>query len=268
MKLGILLCAYDCAEYLDDCINPWIEAAKNKSIVLAAVHGMFAEYKALGQTDNDVDTLNKLKNVPLDFLYIQNSYDGSPEQYQSEAEIRDKALQYLKTAGCDYILLLDADEIWTGQEIDNLFKYIQRYTLYTWFRIEYKNLTFSTKTYTKGFRPPRVFKVKSEGVTLDKFVWDNDVTYVNEKGEGSLYYADFVNRVIPTSVCNPLHYTWLNNERSRKKIEYQKLHFASGAGCSFDWDYETNSLIWNEDYFIQTRSGKPPIFEINVDKAS
>ncbi len=258
MKIGVLCCFHGCEDMLYRVIAPWLNVKCNLEKVefkIAVVHGLFKENKDNGVSDNDEATLNLIKGGQWhDYLYIQ------PEGvYESEAQIRDKGLQFLLKQECDYVWLLDGDEVYQEWEIAQALKFIGNEHFISWFNIEFKNLTFNENTYTKSFCPPRIFRVKSGGFRLNSMYWDNDVSYLDERGN-SVLYTQLSSRSIPVSQCNPLHFTWLNNERSKNKIAYQEAHFKSGAGCSFKWG--ENGLEWNEDYFTKTGQPKPELHTI------
>ena len=50
------------------------------------------------------------------------------------------------------------------------------------------------------------------------------------------------------------HYAWLNDERSKSKVEYQEKHFGH---CSYKWG--PNGLEFNEEYFKKVDKEKPCI---------
>jgi hypothetical protein len=258
MRIGVLCCFYGCEDMLYKVILPWLNLKENLTktdVQIAVVHGLFKENKENGEINNDSGTLGLLQGGGWhDFLYVQ------PEGvYESEAEIRDKGLQYLLKQDCDYIILLDGDEVYREEEIVNALDFAYSEPLISWFNIEFKNLTFDENKYTKGFSPPRIFKVNSGEYKLNNMYWDNDVSYVDGR-MNQVDYKNLSSKKIPVSLCNPEHYTWLNNERSRKKIAYQEAHFKQGAGCSFKWG--ENGLEWNEDYFTKTGQEKPELHTI------
>jgi hypothetical protein len=54
--------------------------------------------------------------------------------------------------------------------------------------------------------------------------------------------------IIPISIGKEIqHFSWLNNEKSKKKCEYQKRHF-SGV-CGYKWNEKENKLEFNELYY-------------------
>jgi len=263
MKLGILFCAYGIPEYIEQSINPWIKAKGEFDIKIAAVHGQFKENHELGYGDNDLETqkklLDRLVNKELDFVYIQNEYNNE-KKYQTEAQIRNYGLKYLLKEKVDYVILWDLDEVITEQEISNLIEYIQKDEFIAWYNIEYKNLTFNDKTYTKGFSPPRVFKVNyGGGYKLKEMIYDNDVSYETIDGQ-ILHYKSLPNKKVPVHLVNPLHYTWCDLDRCREKIKYQNSHFSHGAGCSFRINEKEQKIEFNEDYYRKTNEMLPELY--------
>lgn len=251
MKIGILGCGYACDDYVEEVLQPWINLRKQFSTVISCVSNLFSEYFDLGiYQDNSktLDILNKkFENREIDYLFY-------PEKASQEAIARNEALKPLLSNNCDIVWLLDlSDEIYSEKEIIKTIEFIQSEPFISWFKIEFKNFIFTKDTYIDGFKPPRIFRRKYNEFNLERFFWDNDVLYKNENI--SKNYQELPSLIIPKSVCNPLHYTWLNNERSKNKIFYQEKHFANGAGCSFKWG--DNGLEWNEEYFKKTGQPKP-----------
>lgn len=257
MKIGLLCCFYDCADKLYKIILPWlnIKEVYNYDLKIAVSHGMFKEYHDFGYQDQDPETLNLLKNGNWhDFLCIQEG------KYEQEAIIRNYSLQYLLKQDIDVIILLDSDEIYNELQILNALKFIENNDFISWFSIEFKNLTFSENQYIKGFAPPRIFRVNINNLKLSSIYWDNDMEYL-DSSNNKISYKNLSNLKIPTNLINPLHFTWLNDERSKKKIKYQEEHFKNGAGCSFKWD-DKLGLQWNDNYFKKTGLFKPEIYNI------
>jgi hypothetical protein len=276
MRLGIIYCSYGMPEYINNSLSPWIKSKGLYDIKIAAVHGQFKEYHENGLIDDDRETQDKLKLLELekeiDFLYLQYDYSVFPPDkhynpiYQTEAEIRDNGLRYLLTQNCDWILLWDGDEEITEKEINYLFEYLSREDskLYGWFRIEYRNLTFSNKLYTKGFSPPRVFNANYQNkYRLNNVIYDNDMSYLNIITNDIVNYQQLANKIIPPNHINPLHYSWNDFERSRKKIQYQEKHFSYGMGCSFRVNDEKKCIEFNLDYYRKINQSPPELYEIS-----
>ena len=41
LKIGVLFSAYNCAAYIDECIEPWLKLKKELNLVLAATNGRY-----------------------------------------------------------------------------------------------------------------------------------------------------------------------------------------------------------------------------------
>ena len=271
MKIGIIYCSYGVPDLINELIKPWTNLKDKLNIKIAAVHGQFKEYHEIGTTDNDYPSQVILKNLEfnndIDYLYLQDDYNlFVPDKYrntiyQTEAEIRDKGLQFLLKEEVDYVMLWDGDEEITEDEIDNIINYIQKDEFIAWYSLEYKNLTFNRQTYTKGFAPPRIFKVNYNNLKLKQMVYDNDVIYQDINGN-SVGYKQLPNKKIPIYIANPLHYSWCDYERSKSKIEYQNKHFGHYAGCSFKINEDKKEIEWNQDYFLKTSQNPPELFKL------
>ena len=63
MKIGILGCFYDCAEYLDDVLAPWkiVKEDSEHEFVIASIHCRFKEYiKIWSEQQDDDETIKKI----------------------------------------------------------------------------------------------------------------------------------------------------------------------------------------------------------------
>lgn len=269
IKLGIIYCCYGNPEYIDDCLKPWLEAKKQHDILIAAVHGQFKEYHDLGVPDNDLESIRQLSILhrdgnKIDHLYIQNHYTGF-SYWQTEAEIRDKGLQWLLGQNCDYIILLDGDEKFSVEEINNIIKYIQKDEFNVVYKIEFKNLTFNKETYTKGFAPFRIWKVNVNDWKLHQVIYDNDMSFINAKTGAIKVDKEFSLKTIPVNLCNPLHYSWCDLEKSKLKIKYAEKRWnpPNGNGCSFSISKDGNSICLNEEYYKRIGQSPPELFKLN-----
>ena len=266
MRLGIIYCCYGNPEYINDCLAPWLEAKKSHNILISAVHGQFKEYHDLGIPDNDLETIRILSILnregnKIDNLYIQNHYTGF-SHWQTEAEIRDKGLQWLLKQNCDVIWLLDNDERYTVEQINNIIEYINRAENrdICWFSIPFKNYVLDGKSWIDNFAPPRIFRINYKDYELVRFFWDNDVSYLNKnfKKEQVYYkYDNFPNKLISKEISFVKHLTWLHSN-GREKYEYQMKHFGH---CGYKWNYETNLLEINYDFYRKIGQNPPIIYK-------
>lgn len=267
-NIGVIFCSYGMPEYIEDSLKPWLKLREKYGILIAAVNGMFKEYAENGAIDNDLETQEKLKqlrnNHKLDYLYIQNpKIDG----YQTEAQIRNKALQYLKyqsLSSVDFYIIVDLDEFYTEEQIESIIKFIGNpyFENVGYFNIPFKNYTFSEKQWIDGFCPFRVFRNKIGDFRIQQFFYDNDIQYVNDKTGEIKKHTEFPGLRIPKNILNSgiKHITWLNNEKSKNKVLYHQNHFSHGAGCAFKWDNE-KGLIFNEEYYKLTNQSIPIVYE-------
>lgn len=267
MKIGLIFCAYGIPEYVNESLNPWIKLKDKYDIKITACHGLFKEYHENGIEDNDFDTQNQLlflrSQNKIDYLYVQNHYGvdfaTNIKKYETEAKIRDYCLQYLLKENVDYVILWDLDEFATEIQIENLFNYIGKTEnkFYNWFSIEYKNLVFTENQYIEGFCPPRVFKTNTYNLRLNEIYWDNDLSYTD--GKKTISYKELSSKKIPKSIINPNHKTWLSNNRSKEKVNYQLKHFGH---CGYKWDETNNQLEFDQKFYQKINQKIPNILTI------
>jgi len=249
-KIGVLYCGYNCEEHLSS-LNTWTEwrmqDPQNRAI--AAVSIPFKEYKDFKYSiDNTHGILaEKLKFQAIDALFIE-------PQHISEAEARNLGIKHLLETKCDYIILADADEHYKLIEIDAIIDFIGLDPWCSWFSFSLKNYVFDSKTYiVEPFTPPRAFRVNTNGHELQGLYWDNDPTYVNSLTGAAINYKALPNKVIPAHVAFPKHLTWLSNEKSKLKCDYQQSHFK--GICGYRWNELTDNLEFNPDYY--SKIGQP-----------
>jgi hypothetical protein len=245
-KLGIILSAYSLDEYVEQCLSPW----QSFDVPIACCSFQFENF----QKQSNEKCLNELRRfIPEECLF----YDDSKSLKEHEA--RNIPLEYLKNnTDIDTILILDIDEFYTKKEIENLLNFInsEDFSWIAWSRINFKNYIFDGQMWTDDFCPPRIFKIKYQDYFLDKFYWDNDILYTKENGEQA-DYKRLSSITVPKKDAHIKHMTWLNNERSKNKIEYQEKHFGK---CSFKWDYINNKIEINYKYYQDNNISAPSVF--------
>jgi len=124
-----------------------------------------------------------------------------------------------------------------------------------WFRLSLKNYVFDTSTYLADpFTPPRIHRVNIRGYRAHSFWDDNNVLYCGTITRDLKRDVDFPSLTVPKGVAWIRHDSWLNDSRSRRKIEYQ-VNGRKWPSCSFAWDDSKGGLIWNEAHFA--RIGQP-----------
>ena len=248
MKIGVLLTIYNCENYVDDCLNPWINLKEKYDITIGCVSGMFKPYLDLGFKSKNQGTLKKLSEHNIDYLISTGE-----KILLGENESRDSILNILKKDN-DIIWILDGDEFYTEKDIINIINYIESTPLTDWYSINFKNYTFTEQLYFNGFCPPRIFRNNRYG-GIDKFFFDNHIQYNN--GES---FENKKSLLIPRNVAWIKHYSWLETDfRTQEKIKYQNLRFKNG--CYFNWDENTNKLSFNQKYFESVNEEQPILHE-------
>lgn len=257
IKLGILFCAYgDIYDLISKSLNPWISySKKNNNIFISACSFPFFCFPYQDNTE----TLNVLHDY-LEKKQINSLFWGNEELEEKEA--RNKPLQWLKELKCDVIYLLDADVIVTEQEIENLIIFLEgeKNSPNIYYRINYRNLTFSENSYTDEFNPTHLFWVNKNFYQLKEFYSDNDLIY---RCWGiDLKQTSLIHTHISRDVFFPLHFTWCDKERSIKKVLYQK-----SRGWLTEFNLGTNGkIVYNEEYFRKTGKTKPKLYNLEDGK--
>jgi glycosyltransferase involved in cell wall biosynthesis len=251
-KYGILFCGYNSEEYVEKSLSSFLN---KDNFVISAVSVPFLEYK--DQEPFEDETTNILRR------YLHEGkihYLVDFPKFIKEAEARDLALDYLLTEGVDYFWIVDADEIYSEKDIKNICEFVEQ-SKEDWFKISLKNFVFDTQTYLQEpFCPPRIFKTQSKNkFSHPRFIWDNDVIYSDSNSNETLHYTMLPNICIPQDVAWVDHYSWMNDNIGRRKVQYQQGHFGH---CSFKWNEEKKRLEFDEEYFEKTKEPLPKVFTI------
>lgn len=252
MKIGFLLCAYNQEEHIFECLKNLVKFSKDNGHLISAVSVPFAEYKDFNvEVDNTTSILKeKLNKGDIDYLVDE-------PKFISEAEARTAALKPLIT-NCDTLFLIDADEVFSYEDFENIVNFTQKDPFIDWYSISYKN--YVGDGYLKEpFCPPRIFKMNCSAGKLARFYYDNDVVYEKFVGEDriSTSYKELSSKNVMKSVANPKHYSWTNTEKNRLKIEYQKTRWGEN-GCGYKWD-EKRGVIFNENFYKENSIPLPKI---------
>ena len=241
-KYGIIYCAYGTLDLTPASLSPWLAAKASRlgghDYVLAAVSCPFSGFPD-AKDDGTVEYLQKaLSGGQIDHLVT------SPTPIP-ETEARGRALRWLVDNGADILIQWDSDEIPTGKDISSILGFIEKNPLIPFFKFSLRNAVFDGETFLKEpFTPARAHRVRAGSYVADSFWDDNNVLYRGTVTRDFKRDIDFPCKIVPPSIAYPLHLSWLDNERSRKKCEYQE---ARSWKCSFRWNYETNHLEWNSD---------------------
>lgn len=242
MKLGVILVGYGMEDFVEPCLRSWILARWEAplwghEIKICAVSVPFAGFPNDSE-DNTIPLLNKA----YDKFEIDNVITG-PKNI-TEKVARGMGLMWLEEKGCDTIIQVDLDEVYTLEDIRNIFKFTEDNPFIAWFRISFKNLVFTPEQYlAEVFCPPRIHRVKVNGYKVHSFSADNDILYGGTITRDLIPQDRFPSLTIPKEVAFVRHFSWLNNSRSKKKVEYQKNRW--GDNCSFAWDDTQGGLIFN-----------------------
>lgn len=253
MKIGVIFTGYNCAEYINDALDSWIDAKKESidgnEFIIAAVSCPFSGFP-FTKPDKTHEILNQLYALK----FIDYKFLGKTEC--SETNARSWALKRLAEGGADVVIQVDSDELYTLDDILNIFRFVSENPYVVWFSGCLKNYVFDETTYlAEPFRPARIHRIKFHDYKAFSFYDDNNISYEKPGYPGSQDII-FSHLAIPESVAWVDHLTWLNNDRSRLKIEYQK---SRGWVCSFDWDYENNKLIFNKSFYSERSLSVPKI---------
>jgi hypothetical protein len=254
MKIGIIYCAYNCLPYTKDSLKTFIEAKQQNLISeISSVSIPFEEYFDLNK--NEDETTNYLINLNKEKLIDDVFHEP---KYIKEHKARDLCLQYLKNKNCDIIWMVDADEFYSLEDIQNIINFINNNANYYWYSINFKNYIFDGKQWIDDFCPPRIFRNKSDIIQIDQFYWDNDIVYKSLNNNQLINYKSLNNLIIPKEICHIKHLTWLH-ENGKSKYEYQMKHFGH---CGYLWNYEKEKLELNQEFYKITNTKIPKIYDI------
>lgn len=258
-KLGIIYCSYNTESYTAASLAPWISARAKKlggiDYAICVVSVPFEKFLAKRE-DGTLDVLIGAKDRgEIDLLISQ----GVP---MAEVDARGKAMKMLIESGCDCILQADSDEFYLEDQIAKIVDIIQRNPLVTWFRLSLKNYVFDEKTYlAEPFQPPRVHRVKTMcGCSAAGFWDDNSVFYADKRSGAKYRDRDFSSKTVGPNIAWIRHLTWLNDERSKKKTEYQVTRWGADL-CSFAWDEKRGGLVFNERYYERAGMELPELLK-------
>ena len=251
MKIGIIYCGYNCLKYLNQSLNSFIEAKEQGVIneICAASLPFFEYYEINQEGDATTEALIEFyKNKKIDYVFTN-------PLYIKEHAARDLCLQYLKIKECDLIWLVDGDEFYTIQDIQNIINFITLNNNYFWYTINFKNYIFDGKQWIDGFCPSRIFKTKFNDLSIDSFYWDNDILY-KDANNNKFNYKDLSKLEIPKDIAHIKHMTWLH-ENGKDKYEYQMKHFGY---CGYKWNYDENKLDFDKDFYSKIKQQLPTIY--------
>jgi hypothetical protein len=251
MKIGLIASAYNCAQFLEDCLKPW-EILKKQSeheLCCSFIHNCFKENKELHLPIESSDGTAKILEQKHDDGTID--YYNFSTEYLREHEARNVCLKNVLQENVDYVWTLGLDELYTIDEIEKILAFVEANPFVDWFKINYKNYIFDGKQWVDGFCPPRIFKVNTHA-GLKELYYDDDFIYTDGSD-----YKKLSNLEVPKVIAHVKHMTWLHSN-GKAKVEYQKLRWGDN-GCSYSWDYKENKLKFNENFYKITNKPLPII---------
>lgn len=251
MKIGVIFTAYNCENYLQDCLNPWLELREELGLILTANSGMFKPYKDFGFEEKNEKTLEILVKSKLDFLVTT-----SGNNLLDEDSSRNFCLDYLKKHKVDIVWVVDADEIYEQRDIKSIIEFIKQNQDTDAYKVQFRNYTFEYPYFTKGFSRETIYWTDRKGGVshfhFDVFMEYNDGETINDT-------KNFI--PIPKHWAYIEHYSWLNSDsRSHEKIVYQNQRFYGNEGerCAFISDGKR--MKFNDKFWIAREIELPNLF--------
>jgi hypothetical protein len=250
MKIGILCNFYGFPQYLEKVLEHWVN---RKDCVFACASCKFDQFLEINYLQKDDKTVKILKEKYSNlFQYIYTNQIGN------DSTVRNYPLQYLLSKDVDYIWLLDEDEFYSAEEINNIIDFIKFQEFIPYFKINFKNYFNDQSHWVDGFCPPRIFKVKTNNLILDRFYFENDVFY-KDKENNDIDYKSLSHTEIPKNIAHIKHYSWCGDKEFLiNKIKYQNLRY--NGICSYEWDENLNQLKLNDDFYKKYNLNKPNIY--------
>lgn len=220
---------YNEAEYVEYAIRSALEKVDYLSIVEGAYQETLKTNpnKTPRSNDGTLDIINKYKDHPkVNIIYANELSD--PQQ-------RNRGLQFLKNKKCDWMLIIDADEIWDDDnyeilqhKLTNINSEVETIKLdILVFVNDFYNYTIQTMS--------RLFKIHDDLM----FVSDNETQYYNKY----IHWRD-----------NPtfFHYAYVKNkDRFQTKINWWSCRggsdwFINGQGKYYSPNHKIYE--WNDDH--------------------
>jgi len=256
MRIGVLLTAYNCESYIDDCLEPWLNLRDEYNFIIACNSGMFKDYLEMGIVEKNEGTLNKLVKKGLDYLTTI-----SGKNLIDEDNSRDISLDFLNGGRfgrgnkCDLLIVIDGDEVFTEQNIRDILDFVMKNPNHDGYKINFKNHTINKDLFTYDYEHDRIFWMNRHG-GIRRFWFDNNFEYGDHYDGISTYkYSDSI--TIPKSVAYIDHYSWLSTDsRTKDKILYQNKRYhgvnyeiPEGLRCGFEWDNEKDVVKFSSTFW-------------------
>lgn len=249
MRVGILCNFYGFPHYLNDVLKSWFKFKDR--FIFAAASCKFDQYLNINYLKEDTETAFRLKTQYKDLIsYV---YDT---QISNDSIVRNYPLNYLLENKADYIWLLDEDEFYTEDQINNILNFVESEPFVPWFKINFKNYVNDEKHWIDGFCPPRIFRASFNKLKLDRFYFENDIIY-KDKDNKDIDYKTLANLEIPKSFAHVKHYSWCGDKEFLKnKVKYQLLRY--NGICSYKWNQKEEKLELDIDNYYNKFNINPP----------
>jgi hypothetical protein len=249
VKLAVISIGFRCDEWINEVWDVW--ANTNSDIYISFIYGITPENRDNGFFIDKGDSriYDKIVNVFKNKPEFTSQFITIP---YPEYELRNIAINRLRELDIDfdYLMILDADdEFYTKEDVERIISHIYQDPFISCYRIpfcNYINLNGNIGFYC-GFSPPRIWSNHVHS-GIDKFMWDNDISYKN-----GVYQNVLSIKTLPLEIK---HNSWCGSEeRLQRKINYQTRHFAHGAGCGYI--KAENGVDFNPEYYAKTNEKKP-----------
>lgn len=240
-KFGIIWVGYQCEDMLGRSLAPWIAARRDKlgghEFVVCAVSVPFEGFEAANHDMTRLQLYTSQQTGEIDHLIVS-------DEPMKEVDARGAALQWLRTQGATHIWQHDSDEFITTDQIAAIARFVEVRPV-DWYRLSLKNQIFTPNQHlVEPFTPPRIHRVHNPGGYIATgFHQDNNVYYERPWNGERILDTQMASLTVPKGVAWIAHESWLNNPRSKAKIDYQRAR--GWPNCSFSWDDSQGGLIWN-----------------------
>ena len=227
MTVGIIFAIYNCEEFVDNCLEPWLKLRDSHNLILTCTSGRFKPYQDIGIKDKNQKTISKLVTKGLDFISTT-----AGENLIDEDSSRNICLDFLKPHKCDIIWLVDGDEFYTEKQIIDILNYIDLNPEEEAFSLYLKNYTTNYPYFTAPWSRPTLYRNRLYG-GIDNFYFDSYFRFADKKHT----IDDLHIKQIPKHISFIEHHSWVSREATTDKIKYQKVRYATY------WDKKSNTTI-------------------------
>jgi hypothetical protein len=252
MKIGVIFAIYNCEEYVDECLKPWINLREKFQMILTVTSGRFKPYLDIGIPDKNQNTISKLSLKNLDFL-VSTSGDNLLDEDSS----RNVCLNYLKPHNCDLIWLVDGDEIYTEGQIHGILDFIEENQDTDAFSVYFKNYTIEYPYFIPPWSRPTIYRNRLFG-GIERFYFDSFFSFA----DGTHGIKDLHVKQIPKHVSFIEHYSWTDREATVDKIRYQNLRYnSSPEGSRCQYEYDDNGIFFSNKFHDSRNIEIPSLHE-------